>query len=125
LERAIPLAKELPGYQAPTARRDLLAGVTVAALAIPAIVVILPFLTAPIGDPPKACSARRSSPPRQASATSRRGARSWAADRVEVAIATGHGGGDRERRARGDRVRRWPLDRRDFRASEEPAHRIS
>ena len=33
--RAIPVAKELPGYRAPTARRDLLAGVTVAALAIP------------------------------------------------------------------------------------------
>jgi hypothetical protein len=35
LQRAIPVAKELPGYRAPTARRDLLAGVTVAALAIP------------------------------------------------------------------------------------------
>jgi SulP family sulfate permease len=34
-QRAIPVAKELPGYRAPTARRDLLAGVTVAALAIP------------------------------------------------------------------------------------------
>jgi hypothetical protein len=35
VQRAIPLAKELPGYRTPTARRDLLAGVTVAALAIP------------------------------------------------------------------------------------------
>ena len=35
LQRAIPVAKELPGYRAPAARRDLLAGVTVAALAIP------------------------------------------------------------------------------------------
>jgi SulP family sulfate permease len=35
LQRAIPVAKELPRYRAPTARRDLLAGVTVAALAIP------------------------------------------------------------------------------------------
>jgi high affinity sulfate transporter 1 len=35
LERAIPVAKELPGYRTPTARRDVLAGVTVAALAIP------------------------------------------------------------------------------------------
>jgi sulfate permease, SulP family len=35
LQRAIPVAKELPGYRTPTARRDLLAGVTVAALAIP------------------------------------------------------------------------------------------
>jgi sulfate permease, SulP family len=35
LQRAIPVAKELPGYRAPTARRDVLAGVTVAALAIP------------------------------------------------------------------------------------------
>ena len=35
VQRAIPVAKELPGYRAPTARRDLLAGVTVAALAIP------------------------------------------------------------------------------------------
>ncbi len=34
-QRAIPVAKELPGYRTPTARRDLLAGVTVAALAIP------------------------------------------------------------------------------------------
>ena len=36
LQRAIPVAKELPGYRVPTARRDLLAGLTVAALAIPA-----------------------------------------------------------------------------------------
>ena len=35
LQRAIPVSKELPGYRPPTARRDLLAGVTVAALAIP------------------------------------------------------------------------------------------
>jgi sulfate permease, SulP family len=35
LQRAIPVAKELPGYRTPTARRDVLAGVTVAALAIP------------------------------------------------------------------------------------------
>ena len=35
VQRAIPVAKELPGYRPPTARRDLLAGVTVAALAIP------------------------------------------------------------------------------------------
>jgi sulfate permease, SulP family len=34
-QRAIPVAKELPEYRAPTARRDALAGVTVAALAIP------------------------------------------------------------------------------------------
>ena len=30
LQRAIPVAKELPGYRASTARRDVLAGVTVA-----------------------------------------------------------------------------------------------
>jgi high affinity sulfate transporter 1 len=35
LQRAIPVAKELPGYRTPTARSDVLAGVTVAALAIP------------------------------------------------------------------------------------------
>jgi sulfate permease, SulP family len=35
VQRAIPLAKELPGYRIPKARRDLVAGVTVAALAIP------------------------------------------------------------------------------------------
>ena len=34
-QRAIPVAKELSGYRASTARRDVLAGVTVAALAIP------------------------------------------------------------------------------------------
>src|SRR5215207_11231284 len=34
-QRAIPVAKELPGCRTPTAPRDLLAGVTVAALAIP------------------------------------------------------------------------------------------
>jgi high affinity sulfate transporter 1 len=34
-QRAVPVAKELPDYGTPTARRDLLAGVTVAALAIP------------------------------------------------------------------------------------------
>ncbi len=34
-QRAIPVAKELAGYRIPTARRDALAGVTVAALAIP------------------------------------------------------------------------------------------
>jgi SulP family sulfate permease len=38
LQRAIPVAKELPGYGQPTARRDLLAGVTVAALAIPSAI---------------------------------------------------------------------------------------
>src|SRR5512144_2437800 len=36
LTRTIPVAGELPTYRAPNARRDLLAGVTVAALAIPA-----------------------------------------------------------------------------------------
>src|SRR5512144_679184 len=35
LTRTIPVAGELPTYRAPNARRDLLAGVTVAALAIP------------------------------------------------------------------------------------------
>ena len=35
LTRAIPVAGELPRYRAPSARRDLLAGVTVAALALP------------------------------------------------------------------------------------------
>ena len=34
-QRAIPVAKELPEYRVPSARRDALAGVTVAALAIP------------------------------------------------------------------------------------------
>src|SRR5215475_715353 len=33
--RVIPVVGELPGYRAPSARRDLLAGLTVAALAIP------------------------------------------------------------------------------------------
>jgi SulP family sulfate permease len=36
LTRTIPVAGELPGYRAPSARRDLVAGVTVAALALPA-----------------------------------------------------------------------------------------
>ena len=35
LRRAIPVAAELPQYRVPSARRDLLAGVTVAALALP------------------------------------------------------------------------------------------
>ena len=35
LTRAIPVARDLSRYRAPTARRDLVAGVTVAALAIP------------------------------------------------------------------------------------------
>jgi sulfate permease, SulP family len=35
LTRAIPVAGELPRYRAPSARRDLVAGVTVAALAVP------------------------------------------------------------------------------------------
>ena len=35
LTRAIPVAAQLPKYRPPTARRDLLAGVTVAALALP------------------------------------------------------------------------------------------
>jgi sulfate permease, SulP family len=35
LTRAIPVTGQLPGYRAPSARRDLVAGVTVAALAIP------------------------------------------------------------------------------------------
>ena len=35
LHRALPVAKELPAYRGSTARRDLIAGVTVAALAIP------------------------------------------------------------------------------------------
>ena len=35
VQRAIPVAKELPGYGTPTARSDVLAGVSVAALAIP------------------------------------------------------------------------------------------
>jgi Sulfate permease family len=35
LTRAIPVAGELSRYRAPSARRDLVAGVTVAALAIP------------------------------------------------------------------------------------------
>jgi sulfate permease, SulP family len=36
LTRTIPVAGQLPGYRAPSARRDLVAGVTVAALALPA-----------------------------------------------------------------------------------------
>jgi sulfate permease, SulP family len=36
LERAVPVAGELPDYGPPTARRDVVAGVTVAALALPA-----------------------------------------------------------------------------------------
>jgi sulfate permease, SulP family len=36
LTRAIPVAGQLPRYRAPSARRDLVAGVTVAALALPA-----------------------------------------------------------------------------------------
>ena len=35
LERAVPVTAELPGYRPRTARRDLLAGLTVAALALP------------------------------------------------------------------------------------------
>ncbi len=35
LTRTIPVAGQLPGYRAPSARRDLVAGVTVAALALP------------------------------------------------------------------------------------------
>jgi hypothetical protein len=41
LQRAIPVAKELPGYRTPTARRDVLAGVTVAALAIPSAMAVI------------------------------------------------------------------------------------
>ena len=36
LERALPLSAHIPGYRPGTARRDLLAGLTVAALAVPA-----------------------------------------------------------------------------------------
>jgi high affinity sulfate transporter 1 len=36
LTRALPVSAELPQYRAPTAQRDILAGVTVAALALPA-----------------------------------------------------------------------------------------
>jgi sulfate permease, SulP family len=36
LTRAVPVSAQLPGYRAPSARRDLVAGVTVAALALPA-----------------------------------------------------------------------------------------
>jgi high affinity sulfate transporter 1 len=35
LQRAVPLARDLPSYDAPSGRRDLLAGLTVAALALP------------------------------------------------------------------------------------------
>ena len=35
LTRTIPVTAELPSYRAPSARRDLVAGVTVAALAVP------------------------------------------------------------------------------------------
>ena len=36
LVRTVPVAAELPAYRPPTARRDLIAGLTVAALAVPA-----------------------------------------------------------------------------------------
>lgn len=36
LQRAIPVAGDLPRYRVPSARRDIVAGVTVAALALPA-----------------------------------------------------------------------------------------
>ncbi len=36
LTRVIPVAGELPRYRVPSARRDMMAGVTVAALAVPA-----------------------------------------------------------------------------------------
>lgn len=36
VQRALPVSKEIPGYKAGSARRDLLAGITVAALAVPA-----------------------------------------------------------------------------------------
>jgi SulP family sulfate permease len=36
LHRLVPVSQHLPGYQASTLRRDLLAGLTVAALALPA-----------------------------------------------------------------------------------------
>jgi high affinity sulfate transporter 1 len=35
IQRAVPVSRELPAYKGPTLRRDLVAGVTVAALAIP------------------------------------------------------------------------------------------
>src|SRR5512134_4110911 len=35
LQRAVPVSTRLPGYRPHTARRDLLAGLTVAALALP------------------------------------------------------------------------------------------
>ena len=35
LERALPVSAQIPGYRPPTARRDVLAGLTVAALALP------------------------------------------------------------------------------------------
>jgi MFS superfamily sulfate permease-like transporter len=40
LTRAIPVARHLPRYRAPSARRDLLAGVTVAALAVPSAMAL-------------------------------------------------------------------------------------
>lgn len=36
VERAMPVSRQLPGYRVGSARRDLLAGVTVAALGVPA-----------------------------------------------------------------------------------------
>ena len=36
VQRAVPVSEELPGYRPATARRDLVAGLTVAALAVPA-----------------------------------------------------------------------------------------
>src|SRR6478735_6157903 len=36
LNRAIPVSAEMSGYRTPSARRDVVAGVTVAALAVPA-----------------------------------------------------------------------------------------
>ena len=89
VQRALPVAKELPGYRTPTGRRDLLAGVTVAALAIPsamadaelagalALLVAACFLIARLlrlgwlADYPLAAGARRVHPRRRGRADRR------------------------------------------------------
>jgi hypothetical protein len=71
LERAVPVSAELRRYRPPTARRDVLAGVTVAALALPSAMAygelaglspLAGLYTLLLPTLPTFCSARRSGP---------------------------------------------------------------
>ena len=72
--RAIPVAGQLPGYRVPTARRDLVAGVTVAALAIPSAMAYAEVAGRLAGERPLRAAAadRRLRAPRLVAAARRR-----------------------------------------------------